>query len=139
LCLELSPLEVLSVEGCGTGSGFLHQDPDPEIAHFRSWLRLTSWETGLGWLQPRLGAGFAELQVGEDSSGFHFSGVGPTGVETSGPEVSASLRLLLPVTASVELVGELGLNLAYFHFAPRLVRPQSPLQPGAHLSVGVGF
>ncbi len=139
LCLELSPLEMLSIEGCGTGSGFLHQDLEPEIAHFRSWLKLTSWMTALGWLQPRLGVGFAEMQVGEDGSGFHFSGVGATGVETAGPEVGASLRLLFPVVGGVELVGEVGMSAAWFHYAPQLVVPQSSFQPSANLSLGVGF
>jgi hypothetical protein len=139
LCLELAPLDMLSVEGCGTGSGFLHQDPEPEIAHFRAHFRLTSWKTAVGWLQPRLSAGFAELQVGEDSGGFHFNGTGPTGVETAGPEVGASLRALLPVSSGFELVGELGLNMAYFRHAPELLRPQSAWQPGASLSLGVGF
>jgi hypothetical protein len=139
LCLELSPLEMLSIEGCGTGSGFLHHDPEPEIAHFRAHLRLASWKTAAGWFQPRLSAGFAELQVAEDGGGFHFGGTGPTGVETAGPEVGASLRALLPVSPHFELVGELGLNMAYFRYAPQLVRPQSAWQPGASLSFGVGF
>jgi len=139
LCLELAPLDILSVEGCGTGSGFLHHDPDPEIAHFRAHFRLTSWKTTIGWLQPRLSAGFAELQVGEDASGFYFNGTGPTGVETAGPELGASLRALLPVYSGFELVGELGLNLAYFRYAPELLRPQSAWQPSASLSLGVGF
>ncbi|HEX8440004.1 hypothetical protein [Archangium sp.] len=139
LCLELSPFELLSFEGCGTGSGFLHQDPEPELAHFRSWLKLASWKTELGWLQPRLGIGFAELQVGQDGTGFHFSGVGPSGVETAGPEVGASLRMLFPVVGGVELVGEVGLSAAWLHYAPQLALPQSSFQPSASLSLGVGF
>lgn len=83
LCLELSPLELLSVEACGNGSGFLHHEEAPELAHFRAHFTLASWKTPLGWLQPRLSAGFAELQVGEDGSGFHFGGTGPSGVETA--------------------------------------------------------
>ncbi|WNG22394.1 hypothetical protein F0U63_37790 [Cystobacter fuscus] len=139
LCLELSFLEMLSVEGCGTGSGFLHHDPGPEIAHFRAHLRLTSWKTTIGWLQPRLSAGFAEMQVGEDGVGFHFNGTGLTGVETAGPEVGTSLRALLPVYDGFEFVGELGLNIAYFRHAPQLLRPQPEWQPGASLSLGIGF
>ncbi|WP_257462038.1 hypothetical protein [Archangium lipolyticum] len=139
LCLELSPLEMLSIEGCGTGSGFLHHDPEPEIAHFRSWLKLTSWKTELGWLQPRIGAGIAELQVGQDGAGFSFSGVGPTGVETAGPEVGASLRLLVPLVGGTELVGEVGMSAAWFRHAPQLVKPQSSFQPSASFSLGVGF
>jgi hypothetical protein len=139
LCLELSPLELLSVEACGNGSGFLHRDPEPEIAHFRTHLKLTSWKTRLGWLQPRLSAGFAELQVGQDGGGFHFTGTGPTGVDTAGPEVGASLRALLPVSLGVELVGELGVSAAYFRYAPQLLRPQDALQPNVSLTFGVGF
>jgi hypothetical protein len=139
VCLELSPLEFLSVEGCGTGSGFLHHAPEPEIAHFGAWLKLASWKTEIGWLQPRLGAGFAELQVGEDGGGFHFSGVGPTGVETAGPEAGASLRLLVPLVGGTELIGEMGVGAAWFQHAPRLVVPQSSFQPSARLTLGFGF
>ncbi|PTL80345.1 hypothetical protein DAT35_29655 [Vitiosangium sp. GDMCC 1.1324] len=139
LCLELAPLELLSVEACGNGSGFLHHDDEPEIAHFRALFKLTSWKMPLGWLQPRLGAGFAELQVGQDDGGFHFQGTGPTGIDTAGPEVGASLRALLPVSSGIELVGELGVSAAYFRYAPRLLRPQDAFQPQASLTFGVGF
>jgi hypothetical protein len=53
LCLELSPHELLSVEACGNGSGFLHREPEPEVAHFRTHFRLTSWKTPLGCRWPR--------------------------------------------------------------------------------------
>ncbi len=139
ICLELSPLERVGVEACGTGSGFLHHDPEPEIAHFRANFTLTSWKTQHAWLQPRLSAGFAELQVGEDGTGFHFSGVGATGIDTAGPEVGASLRALLPVSSNFELVGEVGLSAAYFRYAPELNLPQSSLQPSATLTLGFGF
>ncbi|WP_375768569.1 hypothetical protein NR798_43970 [Archangium gephyra] len=139
LCLELSPLERFSVEACGNGSGFLHHEDEPEVAHFRAHFMLTSWKTPLGWLQPRVNAGFAELQLGADGSGFHFEGTGPSGVETAGPEVGASLRALLPVSAGFELVGELGLGAAYFHHAPRLLQPQAAFQPTASFTLGVGF
>lgn len=138
-CLEVAPLEMLSVDACGTGSGFFHHGTKPEIAHFRAWMKLTSWKTSFGWLQPRLGAGFAELQVGEDSGGFHFTQPGPLARETAGPEVGASLRLLTPLKAGIEFVGEAAVNTMYFHYAPRLIQPQSAFQPGASLSVGIGF
>lgn len=139
ICLELSPVARLGVEACGTGSGFLHRDPEPEIAHFRANLTLTSWRTRFGWFQPRLSAGFAELQVGEDSSGFDFGGSGPTGVETAGPEAGASLRALLPISSGFEFVGELGFSAAYFSAAPQLIKPQARFQPSASLTFGVGF
>jgi hypothetical protein len=139
LCLELSPHEMLSFDACGTGSGFLHHDSEPELVHFRTWVKLATWKTDLGWLQPRLGAGFAELQVGDDSGGFFFSGVGPARNETAGPELGASLRLLFPAFIGMELVGEVGVNATYFYYAPQLIQPQSSLQPGASFSVGFGF
>lgn len=139
LCLELSPLALLSVEACGTGSGFLHRDPAPEIAHFRAKATLMSWETPIGYLQPRVAAGFAELQVGEDTAGFYFANAGPTGMETSGPELGLSLRCLTPVVAGFELVSELNFNAAVFAHAPELLRPQAVVQPSFSMSIGFGF
>lgn len=139
LCLEVSPLELLGLEACGTGSGFLHNDPAPEIAHFRSKWKLTDWHTQIGWLQPRVGFGFAELQVGEDGAGFDFAGTGVTGVETAGPELGASVRALWPVWGGFELLGELNLSLGYFHHAPRLLLPQNRWQPSASFTLGFGF
>ncbi|SEK78651.1 hypothetical protein SAMN05444354_102341 [Stigmatella aurantiaca] len=139
ICLELSPLARLGLEACGTGSGFLHHDPEPTLTHFRANLTLTSWKTRLGWLQPRLSAGFAELQVGEDGAGFDFSDTGPTGVETAGPELGASVRALFPLSSRLELVGELGVSAAYFRAAPSLIKPQNRFQPSASFTLGVGF
>jgi hypothetical protein len=139
LCLEVSPIELVSLEGCGTGSGFLHHDPAPEIAHFRTKVKLMSWETPIGFLQPRLGLGFAELQIGEDTAGFYFASAGPTGVETSGPEAGLSLRCLTPVIAGFELVAELNFSAAVFAYAPKLLRPQAVVQPTLSISVGFGF
>ncbi len=139
ICLEISPIALISAEACGTGSGFLHKDPAPEIAHFRAKATLMSWETPIGYLQPRFLAGFAELQVGEDTSGFYFTSTGPTGVETSGPELGLSLRCLTSLAVGIELVTELQFNTALFVHAPKLVRPMSELQPTLSVSVGVGF
>jgi hypothetical protein len=139
VCLEVSPMARLGVEACGTGSGFLHQDPAPEVAHFRAKLTLDGWRSQLGLLQPQLFVGFAELQVGEDAPGFHFTGTGATGVETAGPEVGAALRGMLPVGAGFELVGTLNLSLSYFSHAPELPVPQRALHPAVSFTVGVGF
>lgn len=139
LCLEVSPIELLSAEACGTGSGFLHRDPAPEIAHFRAKLKLMSWETKVGFLQPRLAVGFAELQVGEDGAGFDFAGTGATGLETAGPEVGLALRCLTPVVAGFELVSELNFSTAIFAHAPRLLRPMAVVQPTLSVSIGFGF
>ncbi len=139
ICLELSPLEFLAVESCGTGSGLLHSDPLPEIMHLRGKLRLMSFELAWGTLQPLVAAGFAELQVGEDDTGFQFSGTNANRVSTSGPELGLGLRYLRPVSSGFELVGDLGFSMAWLPHAPELVRPADTLQPSVSLSVGVGF
>ncbi len=139
ICAEFAPLELVSVEGCGTGNGFLFKGPDPDLAHFRANVKLMSWETTIGFVQPRLALGFAELQVGEDASGFDFTGTGPMGTETAGPEAGLSLRVLTPVVGGLELVTELHASVAVFAQAPRLVRPQAVAQPTLGLSLGFGF
>lgn len=139
LCLEVSPLERWSLESCGTGSQILHRTDSPELAHFRVKYTLTQWNTQLGWLQPRVGLGFTELQVGEDDAGFQFTGVGPRGVETAGPSVSLGLRALRPVGAGFELAAELGFSAAWLPFASQLVTPRSSFQPAVGFTVGGGF
>jgi len=139
ICAEVAPLDLVSIEACGTGSGFLHNDPAAEIAHFRGKVRLGAAHIDNVQVEPWLAAGFAELQVGEDGPGFDFFGTGQTGVETAGPDVGASVRALLPIGLGVELLGELGVGLAYFAFAPALLDPQAAFQPSASATFGVGF
>jgi hypothetical protein len=139
ICLEAAPIELVSVEACGTGSGFLFRDQAPDFAHFRANLKLMSWQTPIGFVQPRLAVGFAELQVGEDASGFDFTGTGPMGTETAGPEAGLSLRVLTPIVGGVELVTEVNASVAVFAHAPRLVQPQAVTQPTLGLSLGFGF
>ncbi len=144
LCLDVSPLEALAFEGCGTGGGFLHTEVGSDISHFRGKVRLASTEVvataGVSvWVEPWVGVGFAELEVGADTPGFSFEGPSPGRVSTSGPDVGASLRGTLPLPAGVELVGEIGVSLSYFVYAPQLVVPQAPLQPQASFSLGLGF
>jgi hypothetical protein len=139
MCLEVSPLEAWSLEACGTGSEILHHENSPELAHFRGKYSLTNWKTEIGWLQPRVGLGITELQVGRDDPGFQFLGVGPRGVETAGPEASIGIRGLYPLIGGFDLVGELSLSMAWLRYAPQLATPQSQLQPAVSLTVGGGF
>jgi hypothetical protein len=140
LCLELSPVSFLSVEGCGTGSGFLHGDPEPEVAHFRTKLRLRSFEReGWGTLQLVLAAGLAEAQVGEDDLGLQFTGTDARRVSTAGPELGVGLRFLRPLASGFELVGDFNLGMAWLPHAPELVKPGDSWLPSASLSFGVGF
>ncbi|GEL69657.1 hypothetical protein MVI01_14410 [Myxococcus virescens] len=140
LCLELSPVAFLSVESCGTGSGFLHGDPEPEVAHFRAKLRLASFDVERwGTFQPFLAGGFAEAQVGRDDPGFQFKGTDRRRVATAGPEGGLGLRFLRPLAAGFELVGDFNFSLAWMPHAPELVQPGNTWLPSASLSFGVGF
>lgn len=139
MCLELSPLEAFSMEACGTGSEILHHENAPELAHFRAKYTLTQWKTEIGWLQPRVGVGFTELQVGADDPGFQFFGVGSRAVETAGPEASLGIRGLYPLGSHFDLVGELSLSMAWLRYAPQLTMPQSQFQPAVSFTLGAGF
>ncbi|NMO17139.1 hypothetical protein HPC49_16300 [Pyxidicoccus fallax] len=140
LCLELSPVSFLSVEGCGTGSGFLHGDPEPEVAHFRAKLRLMSFEKeGWGTLQPFLAAGLAEAQVGEDEPGLQITGTDARRVATAGPELGLGLRFLRPLASGFELVGDFNVGMAWLPHGPDLVEPVDTWLPSASLSFGLGF
>lgn len=147
VCAAVMPVAVdvadlrsaFGLEGCGNGSGFLHGESAPEIAHFRGRWRVTSVETELGYLEPVLTAGFAELQVGADASGFYFLDTGPGGVETAGPEVGAALGWALPLGLGLEAVAELSFSLAHFAQAPRLVEPLDPFQPSVAVTAGIGW
>lgn len=139
LCLELAPFSFLAVEGCGTGSGILHDDDSAETAHFRTKLRLANFLWRESFLQPHVALGFAELQVGEDSPGFDFAGTGPDGVETAGPEAGVGIRMLRSLGSGIEFVGDVGVAYAWMPHAPELVEPRSRHQVAATFTLGVGF
>ena len=139
LCLDVAPLERLSIEACGTGSGFLHRDPDPEIAHFRAHWRVSSWQNAFGQLHARVSGGFAEVQLGEDDPGFQFTGVGPRGVETAGPELGLGLQAVKSIGAGFELIGNLQVGAVWTPFAGQLVTPMAEVQPFVSLTLGLGF
>jgi hypothetical protein len=139
MCAEVTPLEMVGVEACGTGAGFLYNDGSREIAHFRLKGRLAAFDVERVRFEPWVAGGFAELQIADDAPGFDFFGTGPFGVETSGPEAGASVRALVPVALGVELVAEAGVGIAWFPYAPQLREPQAAIQPQASMSVGFGF
>jgi hypothetical protein len=139
MCLELSPVDRIAIEGCGTGSGLLHHDPEREMGHYAVKVRLTRWNQGSSWFSPRLSVGFTELQIGADDAGFNFSGTSANGMETSGAEVGASVQGVIGVSAGWEIVMELRATLAYLPYAQDLVRPMDVWEPGLGLSFGLGF
>lgn len=138
ICLEASPWAPLSLESCGTGSGFIHDDPAPEMAHFRAHFKLADWTTGKTHLRPRVGAGMAELQTGKDAPGFRFSDAGG-GISTAGPEALGSLQVVHPAGGGFELVAEAHVGGAYLAHAPELTPKFNAAQPFGGMTVGIGF
>lgn len=148
LCLEVAPFARLSVEACGTGSGFLHNDSQTSLTHFH--LKYQFWHTRLegsgstrNWLQAFGHFGFAEMQRGADRLGFTFDEARDA-VETAGPEVGASLRLLSPLPYGFHAQLTLQATLAYLPHAPELIPSPSggklsPFQPEFQFTVGFGF
>lgn len=60
VCAAGYPLEMLAIEACGNGSGFLHNESAPEIAHFRGKARLLQQALGPVYVEPWVGFGFAD-------------------------------------------------------------------------------
>ena len=139
ICGEFAPLTFLAIEACGTGAGILHDEPVNQAMHFRAKVALLRLAAGALLLEPVVGAGLIELQVGEDDGGFRFGDTGPRGVETAGFEAMGGLRALLPVGAGFELVGEVSAGLGYTPHAPELVLPQPVVPVFGSLTVGIGF
>ncbi|MBI4815817.1 MAG: hypothetical protein HY791_06155 [Deltaproteobacteria bacterium] len=139
VCLELTPIWFLGIEGCGTGSGVWHHDADSEMSHYRLKVRGFDTEISSWWLDVSLGLGFAELQVSDDDAGFRFTDVGARGVETAGPDASLHLRARIPLSKSFELVSEMAAGAAYFPHAEELVTPRDPVQGYVSLGLGLGF
>lgn len=139
VCVEGAPFAVLSVEACGTGAQVWHDDPEPEIAHFRLKGRVLSLALPHFWLQGFVGAGFAELQIARDEPGFAFDDVSGSLSSTAGAELSLSARALVPIRYGLELLADVGVAGAYMPYANELVKPQSRFQPTLSVSIGVGF
>ena len=140
ICMQISATSRLSVESCGTGSGFLHDDPSPEIAHFRLKWATHQWDIPNGRIDLQAGLGFAELQMGEDVPGFSFGG--PDGADyasTAGPEASLSLQWLYPLEMGIELIGDATFGAAWFNYAPELIIPREKFAPFGEISAGVGW
>jgi hypothetical protein len=139
VCVEAAPLAFLSVEACGTGAQLWHDDPRPEMSHYRLKGRFGSWPFRQFWLQGFVGAGFAEMSVGADQAGFAFGGPSDARASTAGGELTLSLRALVPLRRGLELLADTVLAGAYLPHAPDLSSPRAAFQPSFAFSVGVGF
>jgi hypothetical protein len=140
ICAEASPLVFVSLDACGTGSGWFHQRPTTEMSHYRVEANLPLARTGRfeALLQP--GVGLAEVQRDGDAPGFRFERTaGPQQTEAAGPEATLSVRgrgwFHHRAYASVEI------NAAVAHIpaAPQAVGSPSSTVPSAALTVGLGL
>lgn len=138
ICLEVRAVSRLSIEGCGTGTGFLHSEAGGELAHFRAKWAIYRRTVQRGALQTQLGLGLAELQLDADEPGFVLD-PDENGIEAIGPEASIAVQWLRPMGKGWELVLNTSAGLAWIPGAGDLVEPQDSLQPFVGFDVGVGF
>ncbi len=139
ICAEGAPTDWISLEACGTGSGILHDDPSPEVAHFRVPITPYRLKMEHSALAFRIAPGFAELQVGRDTPGFEFDGVGEAAVETAGPELTGSVQWSVPLSYGLEFLMNVDAGIAWFPYAPDLSAPMDTWQPFIGLNAGLGF
>jgi len=143
ICAEAAPLKWLSVEGCGTGSGFLHHDPDySDMAHFRARGRVFNTGEGRTSADVLVGLGFAEVQTTADEAGFKFGkATEPDPIEAAGPEASVSIkgRLWLDGGGRTYATADLNAGAAVIAAAPEVLGQEGPVVPFAALTVGLGF
>ena len=138
ICLEGSPLENIAIEACGTGYGFVHRALGTDFVHFRGKWSLLRRKEAHYHLVGQLGFGFAEIQIGADELGFQFTNA-EGGVETAGPEISASMQWLHTLPSNTELVFDINIGSAFFYYGPELVIAQPPLFPFMEMSIGLGW
>jgi hypothetical protein len=139
VCAEVAPHRRFSVQACGTGSDLWHNDPAPQLSHYRVDWHILAAPLGGGVVEPLLGVGFAELQVGRDDPGFRFGGTGSRNVETAGPEVATSLRWVKPLDTTFNFIADMNIGAAWLPHANELVVPQSRVQAFVAIGAGVGF
>lgn len=140
LCAEVTPIARFSVEACGTGSGFLHRDDAPEMAHFRARAAVLRARRGRLEGEAVAGLGFAELQVGEDAPGFRFGpATSADQVEGAGPEASVSAKGRVWFAPAAYAVVDANVGLAWIAAAPAILEGAEALVPFGALTIGAGF
>lgn len=138
VCLEVRAVAALSLEGCGTGNGFLHDSPGASLTHFRGKWLLVQRVVSRGVLRAQLGAGLAELQIGSDRPGFV---VAPDArdVEAAGPEGVLAVQWLRPMGGGWEFIVNTSAGLAWIPGADELDPGQGTLHPFVGFEMGAGW
>ena len=138
LCGQVYFKERLSMEGCGNGSGFLHQRNVPDTSHFRVRYTIHEHHVSDKRLGLDFGLGFVEYQLGEDELGFTFGEAIQGQMETSGPEVMCSAFGKWWVFEHSYINTDLSLGSAYVVGAP-VVLQRRPFQYFGSFTIGIGF
>ena len=138
ICLEGIVSQKGALETCGTGYGFVHQEPGIDFVHFRGKWSVYRKSFADAQLVAQIGAGFAEVQLAGDQLGFQFSGAGD-GIETAGPEVSTSIQVLRGLGPKTDLIIDMNGGAAYFYYGPNLIVPQPQIFPFFEISAGFGW
>jgi hypothetical protein len=140
VCAEVRLWADLSVDSCGTGADLWHNSDGPEMMHVRGLWEVFDTTTRRGRGGIRLGAGFAEMSVGDDKLGFEFGDPDDLDpVSVAGPEVAVSAQWTMPLGKKLEAVGTFTGGVGYFAGARKLVLPRDEVQPFASIDVGVGW
>lgn len=140
VCGELTPVKRISIEGCGNGSGFLHQADVPDMAHFRARGAVLQGRRQRLAGELLVGVGFAEVQRTADEPGFQFGEpTEPEPVEAAGPEVSVGAKGRWWMDSKVYMSADATIGAAWIPGAPAVLDGDGPTVPFAGASVGVGF
>jgi hypothetical protein len=140
VCAEIYPLAWLSVEGCGTGSGVLHNGDEADMAHFRTRFTPVTHQAGRWSLAGLVGVGFAEVQSGRDQAGFKF-GKADTAepVEAAGAELSVGAKGRYWMHNRAYATTDVSAGAAYIPAAPDVIGRGGPVVPFVSATVGLGF
>ncbi len=142
LCAEASPHRLLALEACGSGSGFLYAAAPGavDIVHFRAEASIPILTEGRTDLVLQAGAGFTEVQRGQDAPGFAFGPArSPDQVEGAGPSGSVALKARGWVRPGAYVSAEVDGGAAWIPAAPTVLGTAGPLRPFVTVSVGAGF
>lgn len=140
ICAEVRVWADLNVESCGTGADILHNNDGPEMMHVRGLYEIYDRTTSRGRGGIRLGAGFAEMSVGDDKIGLEFGDPDAQDpISVAGPEAAVSAQWTMPLGKGLEAVGTFTGGVGYFAGARKLILPRDEIQPFASFEIGVGW
>ncbi len=139
VCGEIMPMRRLSIEGCGNGSGILHQSDAPDMAHFRLRGVVATQSSGRTDRSVIAGIGFMEVQRTADRPGFRFGEAQTGAVEAAGPEASLGVKGRYWLADRGYLTADAVVGVGHVGGAPAVMGWNSPIVPFASLTVGLGL